>query len=332
MSWPAFWHETVAWPTRLLWPLEWVVCAIARQRRKRFEAAFVPTLPTTVVVVVGNVTVGGSGKTPLIMHLGEVLSQADIPYGIVSRGYGAQAKHYPLEVTPDCDPAVCGDEPCLLARRLKVPVVVAPERLKAVERLLECHPHVKVILSDDGLQHFALPRDIEVVVADGRRGFGNGRCLPAGPLREPLDVVQTVGFRVCNGPPEDARLRDWPVMRLEPQYWLNGRGEQRPLDAFKGHAVKALAGIGDPQRFFDQLSALGIHLEKAVPLPDHASAERITRVVAEGGTWLMTEKDAIKCPSQENLWALVVRPVLPSAWSAAWLAAIETRLKVKYES
>lgn len=331
MSWPGWWQQTSAWPTRLLSPLGRAVCGIARQRRRRFEQAFMPALPTAVIVVVGNVTVGGSGKTPLIMRLGEALAEAGIAYGIVSRGYGGKAADYPLAVTSDCDPGICGDEPCLLARRLGVPIVVAPHRMAAVTHLLQTHPHVQVILSDDGLQHVALPRDLEVVVADGRRGFGNGRCMPAGPLREPLAVLDTVDFRICNGQPRDPRLAGWPVMQLKPQYWLNGRGERLSLDAFCGQPIQALAGIGDPQRFFDQLEALGIELMQTVALPDHATPDLVEKTVASGGIWLMTEKDAIKCPDRDNVWALVVRSELPSAWMADWLDAVKTRLKVKYE-
>ena len=332
MSWPGWWQQTRAWPTRLLSPLGRAVCGIARQRRRQFEQAFMPTLPTAVIVVVGNVTVGGSGKTPLIMRLGEALAQAGIAYGIVSRGYGGKAADYPLAVRADCDPGVCGDEPCLLARRLGVPVVVAPQRMAAVAHLLQTHPQVQVILSDDGLQHFALPRDLAVVVADGQRGFGNGHCLPAGPLREPLAVLDQVDFRLCNGVSEDPRLVDWPVMRLQPQYWVNSQGEQQPLTAFCNRPVNALAGIGNPQRFFDQLVALGIRPLRTWALPDHAAPALIEKTVAESGIWLMTEKDAIKCPDRDNVWALVVRPQLPSAWLNAWLDAVKTRLKVKYES
>ncbi len=333
MSWPDWWHEGErSWPARLLSPPGRWVCAIARWRRRRFERAFIPSLPTAVIVVVGNVTVGGSGKTPLIMRLGEALAEAGIAFGIISRGYGGRARNYPLAVDEKTDPALCGDEPALLARQLRVPVVVAPRRVEAVRRLLQRHPHVRVILSDDGLQHFALPRDLEVVVVDGRRGFGNGRCMPAGPLREPLAVLDTVDFRICNGRPRDPLRVDWPCMQLRPRHWVNGRGERRAPDAFAGQRVNALAGIGDPERFFEQLRMLGVRLERTVALPDHAPADAIAREVASGGIWLMTEKDAIKCPDRENAWALAVRAELPTDWLADWLDAVKTRLKVKYES
>ena len=332
-DWPRWWMDAGHPAGRLLAPLGALTCRIARGRLRRFCNTFDPTFPTAVVVVVGNVTVGGSGKTPLLLLLAELLREAELPFGIISRGYGGRGP-FPLVVGPQTPPQQCGDEPALIARRLECPLVVDPYRDRAARTLLERHPQVRVILSDDGLQHYALPRDLEVVVADGVRGAGNGRCLPAGPLREPWRRVEEVDFRISNGAGDRAELAGWPVMRLEPVAWRRLDGSRLPLSALAGRTVRALAGIGNPQRFFDTVRELGVAVSDTVALPDHASTEQLQRVLEQTpGPWVMTEKDAIKCQPDgagERYW-LEVAARLPSEWEQAWLARVRACVEEKYE-
>ena len=331
MSWPACWQANT-WQTRLLSPLGKMVCAVAQRRWQRAQVRFMPTYPTAVCVVVGNLTVGGSGKTPLLMRLGQALAEKGVPYGIVSRGYGGRAAHYPLIVEDETSPQAAGDEPVMLKRSLKVPAVVAPNRPSAVSALLAAYPDVRVILSDDGLQHHALPRDIEVVVTDGVRGFGNGQCMPAGPLREPLSRLEEIDFKICHGAPEDMRLQNWPQMHLKPVAWRMLTGERLALETFRGQKVAALAGIGHPGRFLQTLQALGIEVVHWVPLSDHAAPSEIEKALkAHRGTWLMTQKDAVKCSQQPDCYWLEVEAQLPEAWLRRWVEAVQQRLKEKYE-
>lgn len=257
------------------------------------------------VVVVGNIAVGGTGKTPLVVWLAERLRQAGYRPGIVSRGYRGRQKA-PAPVRPDSDPAAVGDEPVLLARRAACPVWVGRRRAEAARQLLTFHPEVDVILSDDGLQHYALARDIEVVVVDGERGFGNRWLLPAGPLREPLSRLSTVDAVVVNGGSALADLAapQFAMALVGSRFWKLGRPEVM-VDAtyFAGRVVHAVAGIGNPERFFRDLGRLGIQVEPCA-WPDH---HRYRRQDLPSATLLMTEKDAVKCAAFD----------LPDAWVLA---------------
>ena len=333
MSWPSFWLARDDWRARLLSPLGALTCRIAQQRLQRFLARFEPTYPTAAVVVVGNITVGGSGKTPVLLALARLLAQKGIAYGIVSRGYGGRAPQFPLAVTPETDPAWAGDEPVLLAQQTGAPVVVDPRRDHAVHHLLEQHPHVRVVLSDDGLQHVRLPRDYEIAVVDSNVCLGNGRCLPAGPLREPASRLQTVdavlvqGDAPC-GDVEDVRfaLKPTGFRSLEDGHWA-------PLQTFADQPAAALAGIGQPQRFFETLRGLGVRLEHTVALPDHATGEAIRAVLPRyNGPWLMTAKDAVKCPKPlANGWVLEVEAQLPPTFVSTFLQRLDHLLEEKYE-
>jgi tetraacyldisaccharide 4'-kinase len=241
------------------------------------------------VIVVGNVTVGGTGKTPLVIWLAGRLRAAGHRPGIVSRGYGGRARYWPQQVRPDSDPAAVGDEAVLIARRTGCPMAVGPDRVAAAEALL-AHTDCDVILADDGLQHYRLRRDIEIAVIDGRRRFGNGRCLPAGPLREPAGRLRRVDFRVCNGDPEEgeygmALTGDEAVSLADP-------AQRRTLSSLP-QPLHAVAGIGHPERFFDALAARGLECD------NHAFADHHPYAAGEldfdaAATVLMTEKDAVK--------------------------------------
>lgn len=268
------------------------------------------------VVVVGNLIVGGAGKTPLTIWLaGQLLAKGMRP-GIVSRGYGGSAR-LPRPILSDDDPALVGDEPLLLARRSACPVWVGRDRLAAGRALLAAHPEVDVVLCDDGLQHYRLARDVELVVFDGR-GAGNGYLLPVGPLRESLARLATVNAIICNGFADD-RLPVYPPrfemsLRTGHLYALNDAARTCAADDLRGRKLYALAGIGDPKRFFRTLESLGLHFEPH-PFPDHHAYSADDLSFARDGVLLMTEKDAVKCVGLTvgETWVLPVEAELSSA-------------------
>jgi len=273
----------------LLVPFGWLFGAVAAARRALYRrGCFASAHPGRPVIVIGNLTVGGSGKTPLTAWLATALAAHGLKVGIVSRGHGGRATG-PLEVAATSDPAEVGDEPLLLARRAAARVVIGRDRLAAARRLA---PAVDLILADDGLQHYRLRRDLEIVVIDGRRRYGNGRLLPAGPLREPVARAQQAALRVVNGGAPASgehpmRLAVGSVVAL-------ADGGRRPLADYAGRRVHAVAGIGDPARFFATLRAAGV-VPVEHPLPDHARLAPRDLAFGDGLPVLMTEKDAVKC-------------------------------------
>lgn len=303
-----------------LWPLlpfSWLFGGLVVLRRWLYRAALLRSqrLPVPVVVV-GNLTVGGSGKTPLVLWLVNRLREQGWRPGIISRGYGGSGGQV-RPVDASSPSSLVGDEPLLLARRSGVPVFVGRDRPAAGQALLATHPECDVIVSDDGLQHYRLQRSIELVVFDGR-GAGNGRLLPAGPLRESLRRLAGVGAVVWNGPPETGvaeaawRLPQFE-MRLVGQHFVAASGEQRrcAVADLQDRKLYAIAGIGDPQRFFRQLQALGLEFA-AHPFPDHHPYQDSDLAFARDGVLLMTEKDAVKCASLAigEAWVLPVEAVI----------------------
>jgi tetraacyldisaccharide 4'-kinase len=300
MRYPGFWQRRgpLAW---LLRPAGALVCREAERRRR---AAHPRPLPVPVVVV-GNLTVGGTGKTPVVIALVEVLRAAGYTPGVVSRGFGVKPGPEPLDLAEARGPAACGDEPWLIRSRAGVPVVVHPRRRQAAERLLARYPEVDVIVSDDGLQHHRLPRDVEWVVVDGRRGLGNGLCLPAGPLREPPSRLETVDAVLVNGDggaPGLARDADGAPRAERIDFCLERfrdlhDGAVLPVERLRGESVTAMAGIGNPERFFAMLEAQGLRVVPLV-LDDHATPDpqRIERLRRQGRRIVITEKDAVKWP------------------------------------
>ena len=276
------------------------VSADVAQRRK----AGAVQLPVPVIVV-GNITVGGTGKTPFVLWLVERLIAQGWRPGVISRGYGGCAPEYPLRVSATTDPAWSGDEPALIARRIKVPVAVAPDRVAAARLLLDAG-EVDILVTDDGLQHYRLGRDLEICVVDGSRGLGNGALLPAGPLREPPARLREVDLVVVNGGgwrPEGVPALDMQLETAEARPL--GGGEARPLASFAGARVNAVAGIGNPERFFVSLRAAGIEVVPH-PFPDHHNYSEIDLAFDEPLPLLMTEKDAVKCAglAQPHHWCV----------------------------
>jgi tetraacyldisaccharide 4'-kinase len=262
--------------------------------------------------VVGNISVGGSGKTPLIIALVNALNERGYKVGVVSRGYGGEANAYPLAVTPETPVKQCGDEPLLIAQSCECPVVVDPDRVRAVEFLLHespCH----IVLSDDGLQHYRLHRDIEIVVVDAVRGLGNGRTLPSGPLRESPSRLSQADFVVLNGSGEDFRVAIDPTKTYKVELQALGlrnisSNQLVSVGAWKGGAkVHAVCGIGHPERFAQTLEGLGFEVILS-SLNDH---QQLTGEDLEFGDHLpviITAKDAIKYfnAASSNLWVLEV--------------------------
>jgi len=302
--------------SRLLAPVGWLFCALAAIRRLAYRRGLLKCIDVGVpVVVVGNLTVGGSGKTPLVVWLASLLREHGFRPGVVSRGYGGRARQWPQWVTPESDPAEVGDEPLLIARRSGVPVCAAPDRPAAARCLVAAG--CDILISDDGLQHYRLARKVEIVVVDGRRRFGNGRCLPAGPLREPVSRLAEADLVVVNGgeaPDAPHRLRLLPD-HLQP---VDGTEGRESLSAWRGRKVHAVAGIGDPQRFFDTLRAAGLEVEPH-PYPDHHCFTGEELSFPDGAPVLMTEKDAVKCRqvADSGCWYLPVSAQLSAAFGPA---------------
>ncbi|MBB2496409.1 tetraacyldisaccharide 4'-kinase [Aquipseudomonas ullengensis] len=310
----------------LLRPLEWLYRRVVQGKRRAFLAGQGDIYRAPVpILVVGNITVGGTGKTPLILWLIEHCRARGLRVGVVSRGYGAQPPQLPWRVRAEHTAAEAGDEPLLIVQRTGVPLMIDPQRARAVEALLAQEP-LDLILCDDGLQHYRLARDLELVLIDAARGLGNRRCLPAGPLREPVERLADVDAVLFNGAVADSA--EGFAFRLQPTALVNLRsGARMPLDHFApGQQVHAVAGIGNPQRFFNTLEALNWR-PIAHPFADHASYSAELLRFSPELPLLMTEKDAVKCRAfaADTWWYLAV-DAAPSPAFVAWLDAQLTRL------
>jgi tetraacyldisaccharide 4'-kinase len=327
----AAWYAPRVTPlAALLAPAALLYAAIVALRRIGYRAGLLRTerLPVPVVVV-GNVTVGGTGKTPLVRALADALQADGFRPGLVSRGYGG-ASAAPRAVTADDDPRVVGDEPLLLAAT-GLPVWIARNRPAAVRALLAAHPDRDVVIADDGLQHYALPRAFEIAVVDSGRALGNGLMLPAGPLREPaarLGEVDAVVRVVPWGSPLPAspdRGRD-SVTAHEPLPWVNLARPDAVADpeAWRRGPVHAVAGTGNPGRFFDLLRTLGLAPVRHA-FPDHHAFTPADIAFPGAVAVLMTEKDAVKCRAfaDERCWYLPIRARV----DPALVALIEEKLR-----
>jgi tetraacyldisaccharide 4'-kinase len=302
-------------PPAVLRPLARLYGKVSADVAERRKAAAVQ-LPVPVIVV-GNITVGGTGKTPFVLWLVERLIARGWRPGVISRGYGGCAPEYPLRVSPTTDPAWAGDEPALIARRTGLPVAVAPDRVAAA-RLLIDSGEIDILVTDDGLQHYRLGRDIEICVVDGSRGLGNGALLPAGPLREPPARLREVDLVVVNGGgwrPEGVPALDMQLETVEARPLVTG--EPRPLSSFAGARVNAVAGIGNPERFFASLRAAGIQVVPH-PFPDHHNYTDIDLAFDEKLPLLMTEKDAVKCAglAQPHHWYVPAQALITAEGAA----------------
>lgn len=289
----AYWDSRNGVSLALL-PLSWLFIVLSFLRRSAYRIGLLKThrLPVPVIVV-GNITVGGTGKTPLVVWLAQWLGAKGLRPGIISRGYGGDGSEEPRQVLATSVAAEVGDEPLLIAQRTGCPVYVGADRVAAARALLQ-QQDCDIIVSDDGMQHYALGRDIEIAVIDGSRRFGNGFSLPAGPLRERPSRLNDVDLVVING--EATAEGSSMTISAGEVVNLHDADERRPLDDFVGRAVHAVAGIGNPARFFAMLRQRGLEIRER-PFPDHHSFTATDISSDDGLPVLMTEKDAVKCSS-----------------------------------
>ncbi len=284
-----------------LYPFSFLYQFFIWLRRQLFKFKILKTYKFDVpIVVIGNITVGGSGKTPLVVWLAKYCIQKGWRVGIVSRGYKGKASKWPQQVRPDSDPISVGDEAILLAANTNCPVCVSPKRVDAINSLLD-HNECDIIISDDGLQHYSMGRDLEIVVIDGKRRFGNCLFLPAGPLREPLKRVNEADLVIVNG---QSKFKEFSIEKEEPEAISIIDGARKNLSDFEGRKIIAIAGIGNPRVFFDLLLDYGLVLEEK-PFPDHYNYKREDLLFNSDIPILMTEKDAVKCKrflSGKNAW------------------------------
>jgi tetraacyldisaccharide 4'-kinase len=314
MNWlERYWYRSTPLGIVLYLPSLLFRLAVALRRSLYRAGVFGAVKLPVSVVVIGNITVGGTGKTPLVLWLANFLRERGLRPGIISRGYGGRAAA-PQCVTAASDPATCGDEPLLLAQRSGVPVWTGTDRAAAARALLRANPECDVIISDDGLQHYRLARDIEVAVVDGARGVGNGLMLPAGPLREPPSRLATVDAIIINASQSAAvgmrtKAPAAFAMALQSRDFHNllNPDHRAAPELFQNRRVHAVAGIGNPQRFFEYLQRLGITFT-AHPFPDHHAFRAPDLEFADADFVVMTEKDAVKCHSfaTEKHWVLRV--------------------------
>jgi tetraacyldisaccharide 4'-kinase len=309
-----YWYRrgAIAW---LLWPISLLFGAVVLVRRLLFKLRLLKSKhPGIPVIVVGNLTVGGSGKTPLVLWIAEFLKSKGWSPGIVSRGYGAKIDT-PRAATVADQAVVVGDEPIILSRRSGCPVWVGPQRVEVAKALRAAHDEVDILILDDGLQHYRLRRDLEIAVVDSR-GFGNGFLLPAGPLREPAWRLHCVDAVVSHG----SSMRGYS-MRLEGEvlHRMTDARDRRAASAFAGQKVHAVAGIGEPNRFFLHLVGLGLEVLPH-PFADHHAFSPRDLEFGDGLPVLMTEKDAVKLrhAARPEWWVLPVSAKLDPAFGD-WL-------------
>lgn len=316
---PDHWDRVTGLTVALL-PLAGLFRIVTVMRRALFRMGVLQSHRMPVpVIVVGNVTAGGTGKTPFVLWLVQQLRARGHRPGIVTRGYGARDAG-PTAVTPDTDPAQAGDEPVLLARRSACPVWRGTDRGRAARALLTAQPRCDVIVSDDGLQHYRLARDIEIALVDGMRGLGNGFPIPAGPMREPAQRLGQCDFVVVKAPRRvpiawhgesiDMTLRTGELVNLRDPTLRTTPAE------LAGTRVHAVAGIGQPDAFFEALRKLGLDIIEH-PFPDHHAFTAADLAFAGSAAIAMTEKDAVKCRAfaSERWWVLPVEAELPAGFA-----------------
>jgi tetraacyldisaccharide 4'-kinase len=329
------WYQPRKMGKYALLPLTLMYCGLSairrwQQERQRAKHSAVP------VIIVGNITVGGTGKTPLVIYIIEQLKLAGYSPGIISRGYKGKAKEWPQQVRPMTPTHLVGDEPVLLATHTHVPVVVGPDRNMSIRCLLN-HHDCDVIVSDDGLQHYKMPRDIEIIVIDALRGFGNGYCLPSGPLREPVKRLNKANICVINRN-DKAHSSDSDSLKLtlrHPHLYsmqLQGKllinlsnAKKIDLSELKGKTVHVVTGIGHPERFFAYLNTFGLKLIMH-SFADHHEFQKHDIMFTQNYPVIMTEKDAVKCRKFQthNCWYLPVKACVSTGFMEILLGQLRT--------
>jgi len=318
-----YWYSDrpISW---LLVPVSWLYRLVVALRRLLYFVRIFPVTRLSVpVIVVGNITVGGTGKTPLVEALAKMLENEGYRPGLVSRGYGGNAAKWPQQVRGDSDPVSVGDEAVLLARRTGCPMAVGPKRVAAALALLK-YNQCDVIISDDGLQHYALARDIEIAVIDGVRRMGNGHLLPAGPLREPKRRLKKVDLVVANGGGTRGEFTMNTRLGL-PRRLIDNR-EADDWSMFTGGQVHGVAGIGNPARFYNALEKREVNLTQH-SYPDHHPFTQQDIDFGDHAPVLMTEKDGVKCKrfARLNHWYVPIEVELDSRFSVRFLRLLKEK-------
>jgi len=311
----------------LLFPLMGFYCVINGLQRW-LQTTLQKKLPCPVIIV-GNITVGGTGKTPLTIYLVKLLEKAGYKPAIITRGYGGSAAQWPQTVTANSDPNLVGDEAVLMATRTDVPVYAGANRLASIQQLLK-ETDCDVIISDDGMQHYKLPRDIQIAVIDATRMLGNGYCLPAGPLREPESRLDNCDFIVLNGGLK-TNNKSGLSMKLFGDVLVNLKtAKEIPLSKLCDHSVNAITGIGNPQRFYKTLEQGGLRLHQ-YSFPDHHQFTTADFQVNNDLDFVMTEKDAVKCKSfaTDKFWYLPVSATLDNKFDSGLLEKLKDVVNTK---
>ncbi|MBP6104352.1 MAG: tetraacyldisaccharide 4'-kinase [Gammaproteobacteria bacterium] len=320
------WHKK-GYALWLLIPLSWLFTLVAALRRRLYQRGVLTQTRFKIpVIVVGNLSLGGSGKTPLVIYIAQMLQTRGLRVGIISRGYKGSHQR-PTLVKTQSDPALVGDEPYLIYQCLQCPVVVGKDRVAALQSLLENNT-VDVVLSDDGLQHYALARSIEIVVMPAE--LANTYCLPAGPLREPLSRLKAVDLIVYNTPQVLQDIKDPRSYNMHYQpdllYKAADPTQRQALETFKGMQVHAVAGLGNPTRFFSMLQAAGLAIIPHV-YPDHHAYKASDILFKDSFPVILTAKDFVKCTSfvQNQHWVLPIHAVLSEGFDQALWTLIQTK-------
>ena len=331
------WNSYGLWHVLLI-PLSWLFSAITFCRKYFYDIGLLQKQRLNVpVIVVGNITVGGTGKTPMVIWLAGQLQGAGFKPGIISRGYGGTSKSA-TAVFANSQPQQVGDEPVLIAKRTNCPMYVGADRVAAGQALLKANPQCDIIISDDGLQHYALQRNVEIVMLSSNRQFGNQLLLPAGPLREKISRLKVADAIINSGTGAESRspFEDDlpPVFNMKVQGTsfesLNGAKAAQPVSYFADKNLVAIAGIGSPERFFNQLSNLGLQFEQHAYADHHAfTAQDLAKF--SGKTILMTEKDAVKCSvlTISDAWYLPIIAIVDSSSQGSLLTLILQKLRNK---
>ena len=322
------WYKKSLW-LWLLWPFSLITKQISKRRLIKFLDGSTKTWSTNIpLIVVGNIVAGGTGKTPFVIWLTKKLSELGYKPGVISRGYGGRAKKYPLIVNDSTRARISGDEPRLIFQNTNVPVYVSPNRVEAAKQMIE-ETDCNVIISDDGLQHYQLGRDIEIVIFDGYRGIGNNLCLPAGPLREPIERIKSVDFIISSSSSLTKEgIAENAIMKFKATEWVRLSDQKRvALDARPlGKIMHGVAGIGNPSKFFATLKEIGFKVIEH-SFPDHYQFTEEDFTFSEQLPIVMTEKDAARCHKIDikNIWVLKIEADLPDNF------ALELINKIKEE-
>jgi len=343
------WYKNSTW-LYLLRPISYLFLTLAKRRRTKQQSQ-IKTKPKVPLIVVGNISAGGTGKTPLVIALVNALKKKGFNPAVVSRGYGGKAQQYPLSVDDTTDVLLSGDEAKLIASKTSVPVVVDPNRPAAVKHAIK-HHKADVIISDDGLQHYLMARTIEIAVVDGQRLFGNGQVFPAGPLREPISRLNEVDYIFLNGKKDEIEnlksldqqsqgvIGKAVELSIEPTYFVNqSTGERKPYFGAPfnmGSKLQAVTGIGNPERFFSLLDELPYDVTRRA-FADHyqfQSSDFEGFAKDDKHPIVMTEKDAVKCAAfaAKNFWSLRIELKLPEELVEALLSQLPTPTKTGKKS